>query len=290
MKIVLLTSPNLYSSTILNRLLDEFDSQIVAVVTDSRIEPISYCVTLWEYFKSAGFGYPAAKIYKLAYFRIMRSLDRHLGLAPGIRALNTWSGIYRRRGIPIYKIGKIEDRESIDLIESMAPDLIVSVLFGQILKKDVIEAPDLGCLNFHPAYLPQYRGTSPVFWSLARGETRTGYSIHFIDEGIDTGALIKRGIIPIEATDTEHSLYMKCVTQGAEALIKAIREVGAGTYQTIDVTGEPTSYFSKPTRAAYRQFKRLAHRFFKASDVHKEQIELSLEPNPWLPSSKISPS
>jgi hypothetical protein len=106
--------------------------QIAAVVTDSRLEFIPFCVTLWEYCKSVGFGYLTVKIYKLAYFSIMRLLDRYLGLAPGIRVLNTWTGIYGRRGIPIYEIGKIKDRRSIDLIESMAPDLIVSALFNQI--------------------------------------------------------------------------------------------------------------------------------------------------------------
>jgi methionyl-tRNA formyltransferase len=131
--------------------------------------------------------------------------------------------------------------------------------------------PGLGCLNFHPAYLPQYRGTSPVFWCLASGETQTGYSIHFIDEGVDTGPLLKRAHIPIEETNTEHSLYMKCVTQGAEAMVEAFREVEAETYQIIDVSGEPSSYFSKPTRDAHRQFKRLGRRFFKAADVHRVQ-------------------
>jgi hypothetical protein len=270
MKIVILTSPNLYSSPIMNRLLEEFGMQITAVLTDSQQSRSSLPETLRTYLKTAGLGYLVAKVYKQFYFKILRSLGRYFGLAPGIRIFNSWSGIYRSRGVPIYEIGKINDRESVDLIKSMAPDLIVSALFGQILRKEVIETPGLGCLNFHPAHLPQYKGTSPVFWCLANGETRTGYSVHFIDEGVDTGPLLKRESIPIEEADTEHSLYMKCVTRGAEALIEAIREVEAGTYRTMDVSSEPSSYFSKPTRNAYRQFKRFGRRFFRVSDVFKK--------------------
>src|SRR5687767_9642543 len=70
-------------------------------------------------------------------------------------------------------------------LRALAPDLAVAVAYGRILKPEVLSAPRLGTLNVHFPLLPKYRGAAPVQWSLARGETKTGVTVFWLDEGMD---------------------------------------------------------------------------------------------------------
>lgn len=268
MRIVILTSDNLYAKPVMNRLLDEFSHSIVGVF---QIAPTNrksnFLKTLRIYHTIAGFRYLTTKALKSTYFKTMIKLDTWFGLAPGLRLLRPWTDRYRQRNIPLFTADNINKPPASIQIRGMNPDLILSVLFSQILNENIINIPRIGCLNIHPSYLPKNRGVSPIFWSLANGDDYAGYSIHFIDTGIDTGPLIKREKIRIENYDTEHSLYLKCIISGTNALLEAIHELESGVHRKIDVTTETQSYHSRPTRIAYREFKQRGRRFFKFSDI-----------------------
>jgi methionyl-tRNA formyltransferase len=84
-------------------------------------------------------------------------------------------------------------------IKNIKPDLIITAHFQKLLKKELIDMPSIGCLNLHPSLLPMYRGMSPQHWPIINGDKKTGMTVHFIDEGIDTGKTILQR--EIELTD-----------------------------------------------------------------------------------------
>ena len=109
--------------------------------------------------------------------------------------------------------------DGVPWVRACRPDLLVSVLFGYILKPDILSVPSLGAINIHPGYLPYNRGTFPNAWSIIEG-TPAGTTIHFMDKGIDTGDIIAQREIPVTSVDTGISLYERLM----EASLNLFRE------------------------------------------------------------------
>lgn len=93
-------------------------------------------------------------------------------------------------------------------IKSLAPDIGISLYFGYILRRDILELLPSGCVNVHPAFLPYNRGACPNIWSIV-DNTPAGVTLHYIDEGVDTGDIITQRQVRIEPTDTGESLYKR---------------------------------------------------------------------------------
>jgi len=102
------------------------------------------------------------------------------------------------------------------------PDVIVVAAFGQILKKDLLNLAPFGCINVHASLLPRWRGVSPIQAALLNGDHQTGVTIMKMDEGIDTGDIISKQVIPITQEDTGGSLDEKLAELGRELLIKTL--------------------------------------------------------------------
>ena len=98
----------------------------------------------------------------------------------------------------LYEEKNINDQNFLNKIKSLNLDLIVCVNFDQILKKDIINLPTIGCINTHASLLPKYRGRAPLNWAMINGEEYSGVTVHFIDEGIDTGDIILQEKIKID--------------------------------------------------------------------------------------------
>ena len=93
------------------------------------------------------------------------------------------------RGIPVLQYKSIR-KEGVSDIKRLAPDLMVTCAFGQILSKEILDIPRLGVFNIHGSLLPKYRGASPVQSAILNGEKVTGITIMKTDEGIDTGDIL----------------------------------------------------------------------------------------------------
>lgn len=131
--------------------------------------------------------------------------------------------------------------EIMERLKEIAPDMIIVVSFGQILKKEVLELPDLGCFNVHASLLPKLRGASPIQRAVLDGEERTGITIMRMDEGLDTGDMISWA-----ETDVDHKqckeLSAELAEMGAELLVKTIPEIQAGTCQFIKQDDSRSTY------------------------------------------------
>lgn len=99
-------------------------------------------------------------------------------------------------------------KKTIALLKSLDIDILIAAFWGYILKKEILEIPRFGCINFHPGYLPYNRGMNPNVWPFIE-DTPSGVTIHYMDEGIDTGEIIAQKKIPISATDTAGTLEQK---------------------------------------------------------------------------------
>ena len=121
--------------------------------------------------------------------------------------------------------------EVINKIKEINPDLIVVVAYGKILPKEIIDIPKYGIINVHSSLLPKYRGASPIHSAILNGDTETGVSIMYIEEGLDSGDVIFKEYCEITEDDTLGTLHDKLKDLGAAGLIKALKLIENGKVQ-----------------------------------------------------------
>ena len=137
---------------------------------------------------------------------------------------------------------KIKTPEIEKQLESLAPDLIVVVAFGQILSKQILDIPRLGCINVHASLLPQYRGAAPIHWSIINGEDKTGITTMFMDVGLDTGDMILKEEVVISQEMTTGELHDKLMELGATTLLKTVTQLEQSTASRTKQNDEDSSY------------------------------------------------
>lgn len=145
--------------------------------------------------------------------------------------------------IDVYQPIKIKnDIESINIIKSLQPDLIVVVAFGQILPKDVLDVPRYGCINLHASLLPKYRGAAPINWVIINGEKTTGNTTMLMDVGLDTGDMLLNTEFEVTDNMTAGELHNILMDNGAELLIETIDKLVLGQIEPRKQNNEDSSY------------------------------------------------
>ena len=124
--------------------------------------------------------------------------------------------------IEIIQPKKLRDEEIINKIKEINPDLIVVVAYGKIIPKSIIDIPKYGIINVHSSLLPKYRGASPIHSAILNGDRETGVSIMYIEEELDSGAVILQEKCEISDEDTLGSLHDRLKIIGADALGKVL--------------------------------------------------------------------
>lgn len=133
-----------------------------------------------------------------------------------------------RHGIPVYQPEKIKERPALDEILAIGADLIVTAAFGQILPKELLDAPRYGCINVHASLLPKYRGGAPIHKCIINGEKESGVTIMYMVEALDAGDMLARTVVPIEERDTVGTLHDKLAQAGAKLLVETLPALLAG--------------------------------------------------------------
>lgn len=131
-------------------------------------------------------------------------------------------------GLDIFQPPKLNNPEFIRQLESLSPDVIVVVAFGQILPPAVLYLPRLGCVNVHASLLPAYRGPAPIHRAIINGETKTGVTTMLINEGLDTGDILLQEALPISDDDTVGSLHDRLADLGAGLLVETLAMLARG--------------------------------------------------------------
>ncbi len=141
--------------------------------------------------------------------------------------------IAEERNIPAFQPHSINTPESVALLRSLSPDVIVVAAYGQILKPEVFSSAPHGCLNVHASLLPKYRGAAPINWAIYHGETVTGVTIFRIGKGVDTGEMLAQEAIEIGPEETAGEVEARLAPLGARLLCRVLDELAAGTARPI---------------------------------------------------------
>jgi len=130
--------------------------------------------------------------------------------------------------IAVYQPENFKQTESIEQLAALNADLMIVVAYGLILPNSVLTTPRLGCLNVHGSLLPRWRGAAPFQRAIWAGDKETGVTIMQMDEGLDTGDMLKKVSCPIEDDETSASLYAKVAKQAPAVLIETVKQLQAG--------------------------------------------------------------
>lgn len=131
--------------------------------------------------------------------------------------------------VPVFMPENVNSPESIATIKELAPDLLIVVAYGQILKSELLALPPKGCINLHASILPSYRGAGPIQWAIANGDKETGVSVMYMNEKLDAGDVLSTAIVPIEEHDTAGIIHDKLAHEGVPLICSVIDEIAAGT-------------------------------------------------------------
>lgn len=148
-------------------------------------------------------------------------------------------------GIPVYTPKTLRDESFMELLREINPSLIVVVAYGKILPKEVIDFPKYGCINLHVSLLPKYRGAAPMQRAIMEGDSETGVTVMYMDEGLDTGDILTVEKFEISATDDFEAIHDRSADVGAVLLSKTIDMIEAGTVERTKQDDSLATYAKK---------------------------------------------
>ncbi len=271
MKIVLLI-PNLHagSELALNQLVKRDDLEIVGVVR-SKISP--WQKTYWKYL---AYGVRRAGVFYgfvIGVFVYLHVIGLALASLFLINRRRNWlktKTLVKKYGLDFFECKSINSQKSIEKIRSWKPDVLVTLNFDQILKKEVIEIPKVAALNVHPGILPQYKGIWPDFWKLHNGEKYAGVTIHHLNEKIDDGDIVAQTKFPIMKNENRFSLGLKSAQKGTKLLISTLLKIKSGVKMPkIKIKGKPR-YYSLPTKEAFDRYFDQGKKLFSFRAMYRD--------------------
>jgi methionyl-tRNA formyltransferase len=150
-----------------------------------------------------------------------------------------------RLGLPVRTPRSMRDPDEVAAFRALGLDAAAVVAFGQILPREVLEAPRLGCFNLHASLLPRWRGAAPIQRAIMAGDTLTGVQVMRITEGLDEGAILLSETVPIEFDETSGTLHDKLALVGAPLLARALDLLARGIAVETPQAEEGTTYANK---------------------------------------------
>jgi len=201
----------------------------------------------------------------------------------------------QKLSLPILQPETLKSAAVADQIRALGAELGVVVAYGKLLPKDVLTASKLGFLNVHFSLLPKYRGAAPIQWALINGETETGVTLFWLDEGMDTGPIFLQKKITIQPEDDADSLRNKLVELGVTALDEALGWIEKGQIKRDSQQGEPSKapmlkkedgriHWEKSAESIWNQLRGMT----PWPGVHAGRLKI-LRANPVYESEKAEP-
>lgn len=157
-----------------------------------------------------------------------------------------------RLGLPVYQPEKLKNPEELQQVLDLAPDLIVTAAFGQILPTELLEAPKYGAINVHASLLPAYRGGAPIHQAIIDGQTETGVTIMYMVDRLDAGDIISQITVPIEKEDHTGSMFEKLSAAGTRLLKETLPSIIEGTNDRIPQDEEQVTFARNISREQER--------------------------------------
>ncbi len=151
-------------------------------------------------------------------------------------------------GVEVWQPERASEPGFVAAMRGKAPDIVVVVAFGQILKKPLLEVPAWGVLNIHASLLPRYRGPAPVHWAIMNGERETGLSAMRMDEGLDTGPVLLQWKTEIGAEETAGALHDRLAAAAGDFLLQTLTGLVAGRLKAVPQEERAATYAPKIDR------------------------------------------
>ncbi len=134
-----------------------------------------------------------------------------------------------KAGVPLFQPAHMRDDDAYQAMASLNADLGVLAFVTDIVPARVFNAPKLGSICYHPSILPRYRGASAINWAVINGETETGLTVFWVDEGIDTGDILLQKKVEVGPEETTGAVYFdKLYPLGVHAVLEAVDLVAKG--------------------------------------------------------------
>ena len=175
-------------------------------------------------------------------------------------------------GIEVYQPAKIRAEESVEYLRQYNADIIIVEAFGQIIPASILHMKKYGCINVHASLLPKYRGAAPIQWAVIDGEKESGVTIMQMDEGLDTGDMLAKAIVPLDEKETGGSLFDKLSEAGGRLCVETLAKLEKG-----EIT--PEKQGESPTAYASMLDKKMGNIDWNKSAVVIERLVRGL--NPW---------
>ena len=151
-------------------------------------------------------------------------------------------------GLDVYQPETLKDEAFFELLSTLSPDLIAVVAYGKILPKSVIDYPKYGCINVHGSLLPEYRGAAPMQRAIIDGKEKTGITIMYMAEGLDTGDMLLSRELIINENDNFENIHDGLGMLGAEMLVEIIPMLQSGAAIRVPQEDSLSSYAKKITK------------------------------------------
>jgi len=147
------------------------------------------------------------------------------GMKPRISAVKEFALAH---GLNVAQPENLKTEAARQPIRDAAAEVMVVAAYGLILPRAALDLPALGCVNIHASLLPRWRGAAPIHRAIEAGDAQTGITLMQMDQGLDTGAVLRRAPLPIQAEDTTGSLHDKLAELGAREIVALLPELAAG--------------------------------------------------------------
>lgn len=174
-------------------------------------------------------------------------------------------------GLPSIQPARLRTPEAMETLGAWMPDLIVVAAYGQILRPEVLNLPQYGCINIHASLLPRWRGASPIHHAVLHGDSETGVTIMRMDEGLDTGPMLAATSTPIGPEDTTLTLSARLSELGADLLLRTLPAI---------LDGSQVEHDQDDSRATYAPMLKKEDGLL---DFHKTAEELEKQVRAFVP-------
>jgi folate-dependent phosphoribosylglycinamide formyltransferase PurN len=255
MKIVLLTRTGRPSGEKILKALVLSQKEVVGVVAEKRSRIL---------LNKGIYNFLTKSIQLHGYaFLFSRALEFLKGFVRGNK--DFLKGFCREHNISFYLVDDHNSESSKLILQILQADILITAN-TRIIKGHILNTPTKAAVNFHTSKLPQYAGLDSIFWALYHGEKEIGVTIHYLEEGLDTGNILCQKTIPVTADDDLGSLTAKASDIGSQLMVETVDKFENGDFSGTAQDLSRRTYFSWPTPAQRKELRlRMTHQAYGKS-------------------------
>jgi hypothetical protein len=259
MRIIVCTKRDLIGCTLLNEVLPQLSGHHVTVLLSDKTRNAETTVPELGELKYLERDLPIGTLFPMIDRLVETGGDPDWSRP----ALATFASVPERFGVAVRVMDSITRPETVDLVRSLAPDIIISIRFSHIFRRSVFDIPRFGTFNVHPGELPRYAGLFPSMRTMADGDAKLGCTLHRVDDGIDTGPVVGIGFEDVHPGRSLLWHIPRTYRPGIALFMEMLKTLERG--ETVTETVQDPSgriYASMPDAAAFADFKAKGFRLY----------------------------